>query len=497
MSSNQSNYRSIFKATAILGSVQLFTIIIGIIRNKIVSILLGPAGMGIVGLFQSTISTITGFSNCGLTSSALKNISLAYEQQDMTNLGKVVFVIKRLLWTTGLLGAVICLIMSKQLSIWTFGSDEFTYSYCWLSIALILKQLTDGNYMIIKCCRQIRMFAKANVIGNFLSLFITVPLYYIWGVNAIVPVFIFLGLSTFLVSFYYERRLNIKEEKVQKVEFKEISLDIFKIGIAVAFAGVLPDCLAYYLRIFISSRGGIADVGLYTAGFTILNTYVGMIYTSMSTDYIPRLSAVVNDNSACQDVMNRQVRIASMLLLPILTLFIVFSKILVAILYTEQFYPMVGMMMWGAVGCFLQSTDWIMGNLFVPKRDTKVYLCMNWITATFIIISNLSCYLLWGLTGLGISLIFIHLFGIITCSIYMRWRYNIRYEKDMIQINSYGFAFFLFLLFVNRTEFLPNYLVLITNTILIITVCLYSYKKLNIYMDFNSFIRSKIKKQKH
>jgi hypothetical protein len=50
---NQSSYRSIMKATSVWG-VQVFYIVIAIVRSKIIAVLLGPAGMGIVGLLNST-----------------------------------------------------------------------------------------------------------------------------------------------------------------------------------------------------------------------------------------------------------------------------------------------------------------------------------------------------------------------------------------------------------------------------------------------------------
>lgn len=495
MNKDNSNYRSIFKATTILGGVQIINIIIGVVRNKIVSILLGPAGMGIVGLLQSTVNAIYGISNCGLTTSALKNVSVAYEQKDPIALGKVVYVIKRLLWITGLIAVIICIAMSRQLSLWSFGNEDFTLPYRWLSISLLLMQLTNGNQMIIQCCRQLKMYAKANVIGNFCSLVITIPLYFIWGVDAIVPALILLSLSTFIISFIYERKLKIKENKVENVEFKEISLDIFKIGIAIAIAGVFPDCLAYYLRIFMSSHGGVEDVGFYAAGFAILNTYVGLIFTAMSTDFIPRLNAVADDNVACQDTINKQIRIAAMILLPILTVFIIFSWLIVRILYTEEFYPMIGMMMWGAVGCFIRSADWSMGNLYVPKRDAKVYLCLNWLSAAMSIGLNIYCYLLWGVTGLGVAMIYFHLSNIFITAIYMKWRYNIVYEKDVILINMLGIAFLILLVLINSVFSVPEYLKLFVNFVMILAAFFYSYRNLNKYMDVKilSFIRNKVK----
>ena len=398
--------------------------------------------MGIVGLLTSTSSTITGFTNCGLTLSAMKNIAVAYKQDNRDQLGKVLYVVKRLLWCTGLLATVLCALFCKQLSLLAFGNDDFKWSFCFLSISLLLTQLTAGNQMIIKGCRQVKMYAKANIVGNLISLFITIPLYFIWGVNAIVPVLILLSLSTFIVSYYYQRKLLISEVKVDSQEFKSISSDILKIGIAIAAAEVFPLISSYYIRIFMSENGGVELVGFFSAGFAILNGYVGMIFSAMSSDFVPRLSAVIDDNKSCEDVINNQIRISAMILLPILTVFIIFSKLLVYILYSSEFYPITTMIMWGAIGSFLQSADWAMGCLFVPKRDTKVYFILSvWSLIKYLLV-NILCYNAWGLAGFGIAMIINHALAILLDSIYMKYKYNIKYSRDVLLYLLMGLVFF-------------------------------------------------------
>ena len=59
MTSNKGSYRQIFKATSLFGGVQVFNIIIGIIRSKIVAVLLGASGMGVLGLFTTTIAMVS------------------------------------------------------------------------------------------------------------------------------------------------------------------------------------------------------------------------------------------------------------------------------------------------------------------------------------------------------------------------------------------------------------------------------------------------------
>ena len=65
------SYRQIVKATSLFGGVQFFQIIISVIRSKFVAILLGPAGMGVVGLLTATTGLVAGLTNFGLGTSAV------------------------------------------------------------------------------------------------------------------------------------------------------------------------------------------------------------------------------------------------------------------------------------------------------------------------------------------------------------------------------------------------------------------------------------------
>ena len=50
------SYKSIFKTAALFGGVLVYQILIIIVRCKFVTVLLGTAGMGLQGLYQTSLS---------------------------------------------------------------------------------------------------------------------------------------------------------------------------------------------------------------------------------------------------------------------------------------------------------------------------------------------------------------------------------------------------------------------------------------------------------
>ena len=495
MDKSRGEYRGVFKATAILGSVQLFNILIAVVRNKCISILLGPVGMGIMGLLTSATGTIAGFTNLGITYSAIKNIASAYEKGDYTTLGKVLYVLQRCIWITGLLGAIICLLLCRQLSQWTFGNTDFTISFALLSISLFLTQLTNGNLLILKGCRNINYYAKANVLGNFLSLFITVPLYFWLGIDAIVPALILFSISTFLCAYFYRSRLRLVQIRTERGEFKEISKDILIAGIAFSAAEFFPLIASFYIRTFISNNGGLTDVGLFSAGFAILNGYVGMIFTAMSTDYIPRLSAVSDDDHQLELVINQQIEMSILLLFPLIVLFVIFGKLMILILYSSQFYPMIEMIYWGGLGMLFKVPNWCFGCILIPKRESKAYFYFSILSALFYLGMNMLLYSVWGIKGLGISFLLSHIFDASVSYWYINRKYQINYKvRTILELLGMGAVIVAVIIF--QSSQLVTWVIYTLDFCVCMLAGLYSYNRLNSLMDLTPFIKSKLNGRK-
>lgn len=399
----KSSYRQIVKATSLFGGVQFFQIVISIIRSKFVAVLLGPAGMGIVGLLTATTGLVAGLTNFGLGTSAVKNISEANVTNDRDRVTTVITVLRRLVWITGILGALVTLIFSPLLSQFTFGNKEYTLAFVWISITLLLNQLSTGELVLLQGLRRLQQLAKANVYGSLSGLIITIPLYYRFGVDGIVPVIIITAFATLFFTWYFTRDIEISKQKVSRTTTVYEGKNMLVMGFMISMSGLISLMVAYVIRIFINRTGDVADVGYYTAGFTIINTYVGMVFTAMGTDYYPRLSLVASDNNQCKEHINQQSEIAVLILAPILIGFLVFINWAVILLYSSQFLAITGMVYWATLGIFFKALSWAIAFVFLAKGASKLFFWNELAGSVTGLAFSILGYHLAGLTGLGIS----------------------------------------------------------------------------------------------
>ncbi|MEG2318649.1 MAG: O-antigen translocase [Rikenellaceae bacterium] len=429
MSTNQSDkkaYRDIVKATSVFGGVQVFNILIGIVRSKIIAILLGPEGMGISGLLQSATSLITGLTSMGLGSSAVKDVAQANTTGDSHKIGSTIATFKKLIWITGLLGIAVTVILSPLLSQWTFGNKDFTLAFVFLSVTLLLQQLTNGNNVVMQGMRKINHLAKSGVVGSTLGLLISIPIYYYFGIQGIVPTIILTSISTVITTWYFARKTPIEKAKVTYTEAFTKGKGMMKLGIAMSANSVLVLGIAYILRIFIEREGGIVAVGLFTAGWAVINTYTGLIFTSMSTDYFPRLAAVNDDNAKGNEVINQQAEIAVLIMSPLIVLFLLFVPAIVTILYSSKFIGINGYMEWALLGMSFKAVSWAIAYQFIAKGDSKLFFINELIANLYILILNIIGYKLYGFNGLGISFTISYIIYALQVYFIARKKYNYR-----------------------------------------------------------------------
>ena len=440
MPDQKSSYRQIMKATSIFGGVQVFQIVIQIIRSKFIAILLGPFGMGVAGLLNTTTNFISVLTSFGIGTSAVKEISAANATNNETRIAIVTTVLNRVVWITGIIGTLITLVLSPWLSQLTFGNGDYTTAYVWISITLLFTQLTSGQLVLLQGLRKLEYLAKANLYGSVLGLIITLPLYYKLGIAGIVPAIIIVSLISLVLSWVFVKKIGIKPISVSHVRTIAESKSMLTMGFSISLSVLLSVGASYIVRIFIGKTGSIGDVGLYSAGFSIVTIYVGMIFNAMGTDFYPRLSAVSSDNSLCSQTINQQAEIAVLILGPILILFLVFINWVVIFLYSNQFVAINSMILWAGLGMFFKVIIWLTGFLFLVKGNIKVYFWNEFASNIYTLVLNLIGYHLFGLTGLGISMFVSYLLTMIQYFLIGNIKFSFSFENQFLKIYLFQFT---------------------------------------------------------
>lgn len=491
----ESSYKQILKATTLFGGVQTFKIFISLVRVKFVAVLLGPSGMGILNLLLLPIGLIEQLTGLGISYSSVREISQAVSNERKEKLGNTISVFKRFLWITGLVGTILTFILSAKISRWTFGNGDYTHVFMFLSIVLLINSLSNGYSSILQGLRKLHHLALSSAIGSIVGLLISLPIYYKYRINGIVPTIFITALITLLINFYFYRKTEKQKSNISwKETFKEGN-NMIKLGIFITLGSLISTLVSYLINIYIGRMGGVNDVGLYQASLNITDKSVGLIFAAMATDYYPKLSGLFTNRAKMFELVNHQAEIALLFLGPIVILLITTLPILIRILYTANFINIVNVIPFMILGMPFKTASWAMGFILLAKGNSRLFLLCEIFANITILTCSVIFYKFWGLIGLGFSLFISHFIYFIFMSIIIRGKHHFTYSKKFYQIFCITIIICLVSVLIITKVLSPFSFLL--NSLLFIIITLFSYFEINKRISIHSAIISYIKRSKN
>ncbi len=413
------SYKSIVKSTGIIGGSKVFTIGIGIIRTKVVAILLGSTGVGIISLFTSAITMIQNFAHLGLGFSSVKDIAEAVGSNDQKRISKTIVTLRRWVWFTGLFGVVLVVVLSSQLSEWTFGDNEHRLDFILLSISILFTALSGGQMALIRGYRRIKDLAKANILGSVLGLLVTVPIYYFYEIKGIVPVLILTAFVNLILSFFYSRKVKFEKITLPIKDSIQHGKGMIKLGFFTVVAGLITTVMAYYLRIYLNNYSGVEMVGLFSVASTLSVYYLDILLSTLGTDYFPRLSEVNNDHNKMTQLVNEQSMVTILLGIPLVALMMLFSKVIILLFYSAEFLEAVNLLIWMLLGVSIRLISWPKGFVILSKAK-GTYFVLN--------------QAVWNITYVGTTIILLPKLGLEAIGVAFLLAYVINYSINFILV---------------------------------------------------------------
>jgi PST family polysaccharide transporter len=169
--------------------------------------------------------------------------------------------------------------------------------------------------------------------------------------------------------------------------------------------------------VLVSRELGIASVGLYTASVALSTIFVGFVLDSMSADFYPRLSAVANDHSEMNRMVNEQTEMALLLSMPAIIATIALAPLIMEIFFSAKFFGAVDVLRWQVLGMALKVVSWPMGFITLAKARRDVFIA----TETGYGLVNIGllflCIRRFGLVGAGMALFATYFIYIVVCCI--------------------------------------------------------------------------------
>ena len=137
MASDRS-YRRIVETSTIIAGASIINIMGGLLRMKLAAVVLGPAGIGLVGLYQNFVSTAASVSSLGISTVGTRKIAEALSKPDSHEMA----IARRALMVGAIflsvIGMVVVWLFRSGIAKYLLGDSDKGEIIGWLSIGVAL-----------------------------------------------------------------------------------------------------------------------------------------------------------------------------------------------------------------------------------------------------------------------------------------------------------------------------------------------------------------------
>lgn len=423
-----SGYNGILKYTGIFGGVQGIVSLITLLKVSIVSRLLGPAGVGVIDVYNRSIDLGKKVSDLGVSYSAVQAISEQRGENDKsTSMEYAIKVVRSWSLWLALFGTLFFFLLAPLLSQWSFEGDAtYTNKFRMLSLTVGCFVLMGGETAVLKGARILGRVAWYQLLSAIVMLAVAVPCYYFLGTAGIIPSLLLSAIGLLGVACWHSFR--VFPYRIAFFSRKVITdgLYIIRQGINYTLAGLLNSGAFYLISIYIFNQGQASEVGCYSYGSLLISYLSMLVFAALDSEFFPRLSAANKNKQQSDHIVNSQVEILMVLITPLIVCFAVCLPLLTQLLFDAEFMPLVTMTQLGVVGLFFKVMMHPPACLSLSKGESRTFLLQEVLSYSFMTVVMIGGFKYYGLNGLGVGMLLSNMFdwGSVWCIAIARYKFT-------------------------------------------------------------------------
>jgi enterobacterial common antigen flippase len=396
-------FRSVLRATAILGSSSLINILVGMVSTKFSAVVIGPRGTGMMDLLQNLVALATLIAALGAGTALVREGAYALAHEDHGAFAALRRAVWLLFWTAGGLTAACMVIFRAPLAHAMLGSAR-QQDFVSLAALMLLFGLADAvQRAILNAYQRVGVLAKTAILQCVIG--VPFSLAAIWfgrekgiGYALLFPTIIGWGIS--------RGYLWHVERSMPRAPMDATATSAWKVlcfGVPYTLSMFLGNGIQSCLPLLVLHMLGKESVGFFDAAITISTRYLAFLTNSMGQDYYPRLSAVADRPADMTQMVNQQLRLVLLVLIPLVLALLALSPLLVPLLFSPQFSPAVKVLEWQLVSDLFKMTSWTLGVVILARSNSKALLMTETVGGVVTLIAAVVAVRWIGLEGIGVA----------------------------------------------------------------------------------------------
>ncbi|MDB5203111.1 MAG: hypothetical protein JWQ27_2520 [Ferruginibacter sp.] len=348
------------------------TFISGFVVTKVVAVAIGPKGMAYVGQFQNTTAIFAMLGIAAISAGVIKYLA-EYKDQPEKQQRVITTAVTVILTSSGLVSLAV-LLFSGRLSMMSFHSTDYTIIFVIYGIFLTIISLNSLFIAVFNGLKEIRKYTIINISSSLIGLLCTVGFAKAWGLKGVLVAASFSALAMFLVNLFFLSKLkgfsfipNFRNWD------KQILKMLFAFSLMNVVSGFLGPFVQLSIRDYMIQHASVQEAGYWQAVTKISDYYLSFITTVLSVYYLPRLSELQMKHELKKEIWKGYKMILPVAGILALGIWIM-KGLIVKILFTADFIPMLPLFKFQLIGDFLKIGSWLLAFLMLSKAMTRMFI---------------------------------------------------------------------------------------------------------------------------
>lgn len=390
----------------------------GMISVKIVALIIGPAGIALLGQLNNFNSILLGLANGGISSGITKYV--AEYKEDYSQIRKYLSNALRITLICSVIVAIILIVGCKQLSELILLSDEYYYVFIVFGLTIVLYSLNGLLISILNGYKQFKKYVEINVAGTLLGLAYSVCLVYFWGLpGALINAVTFQSIVFFATLWMCRKQMWLRKDYFKEKFDHVITKQYFGYSLMTLTTLALLPVSQLILRGYVISEISSTDAGIWEGMNRVSGTYLSVITTALSVYYLPRLSEITDNIELRNEIFKCYKFIIPLLLLIGVSIYVA-RYFIIWLLFTPEFLPMEGLFVWQLLGDFFKISSWLLAFIMVAKAQTKMFITTEIVFGFTYLLLCFICMKYNGIVGLTQGYLINYVLYMITMCILFR-----------------------------------------------------------------------------
>ncbi len=472
--SGAKSYGQILKSSALIGGSSALNMAFGIVRTKAMALLLGPAGVGVLGVYIAISDLVRNLAGLGINSSGVRQIAEAVGSGDDEKIACTVTTLRRVALFSGLLGAILLVAAAGPIGRFTFQNTFHTGAVALLALVALFGDISAAQAALVQGMRRIGDLARMNVLGALYGTIFSVGIVYFWREKGLAPSLVCVAGMSIVTSWWYARKVRVRAARIPLARVFGEASALVKLGVIFMVSGLATVGSAYLVRMIVLHDLGDKAAGYYQAAWGLGGLYIGFILQAMGADFYPRLTAVAGKSDECNRLVNEQAEIGLLMAGPGILGTLTLAPLAITIFYRSDFAPAVEILRWICLGMLLKVMNWPMGFIILARGERKLFFWTEVLTNAGYVALVWAAVGLLGLPGTGVAFFALYALNCIAVYFIVRNLTGFRWSAANKHLGLL-FAPLVAIVFV-AWYFLPPMASLLVGAVVTAVACLFSLR---------------------